>query len=177
MRSGFSIGRGPIPVRKAQHKRYRLVSSLRRRAFSRSRNLPNDRSLTASDTKTRSLKPDGACQIEYRIIHSNPRAVGFSGAAPSITMGSVIPRAIGHRRALAGFPIRRFILATTTSSLCLLRLSRRHDGLDVAEVCGAVTRMHCSRAGARSRRDRLYTRSTAREIVRRERLITTSSGK
>ena len=56
-----------------------------------------DRSLTASDAKTRSLKPDGACQIDYRIIHSNPRAVGIF--APSITMGertSPEPSVIGE---------------------------------------------------------------------------------
>src|SRR5262249_46045856 len=29
----------------------------------------NDRGLTATDTKTRSLKPGTACQIEFRLIH------------------------------------------------------------------------------------------------------------
>jgi hypothetical protein len=96
-----------------------------------------DRSLTASDTKTRSLKPDGACQIEYRLIHrilqsARGRLLGWQRLASR--WGSVIPRAIGHRRALAGFPSVSSSLATTTSPLCLLRLSRRHDGLDVAEV-------------------------------------------
>src|SRR5262244_3760281 len=34
----------------------------------------NDRGLTATDTKTRSLKPGTACQIEFRLIHmTRPR--------------------------------------------------------------------------------------------------------
>ena len=104
--------------------------------------------------------------------------VAFSGAAPSITMGE--RHRSSHwssKKVLAGFPIRRFIFSHHHVAAVLVALIAQATASMVAEVCGAVTRMHCSRAGALSRRDRLYTRSTAREIVRRERLITTSSGK
>ena len=56
--------------------------------------------------------------------------------------------------------------------------NRAGDGLDMAEVCGVVPRMPKEMLSSRSPiADRLYTRSVARVIVRRERLITTSSGK
>ena len=80
------------------------------------------------------------------------------------------------RRRTQGPARCRFIFSHHHVAAVLVALIAQATASMVAEVCGAVTRMHCSRAGALSRRDRLYTRSTAREIVRRERLITTSSG-
>src|SRR5215472_3671835 len=47
----------------------------------------NDRGLTATDTKTRSLKPGTACQIEFRLIH-------FIG--PMATVISALPSRPSH---------------------------------------------------------------------------------
>jgi hypothetical protein len=106
-------------------------------------------------------------------------AVGFSGEAPSVTMGERHPPSHRSSKSLSR-PSGRFIFSHHHVAAVLVALAIAPATASMWQRSMAPSRAcpkKCSRAGARSRRDRLYTRTVAREIVRRERLITTSSGK